>query len=775
MIRPAVHTWLRGLTVLLLALMMTAAAPHGVAGPRKPKPAAEGTDLSKHFENPLMSPPLWPVEQLRMALYQKLAAGKDDAFNQKRNGAVVFIDPSELTDEQFHALATMTNNINSHSSRMAWRVSTVEVGPLERYLNPEVVARLKANKYSRLFAVSALNIPKDGESGTPKHSERVLEELLRRLGIPREAIALGGSERRQCAACARLYLLATLLVFGHPYGRTEAEIAQLFKRIAEARERVAARGIAAQDREQGALERQSKRAEEARNGRAADQLGTDLNGVKEEMNKQLAKASTKNPELFVRALPCPAPNALSLHQPRRHGTVPPMPVLAAAVLTGDGPCPEEPEREEDAKGSRGATGLGATLTLPSMANGGIDFSTMQLRYLADPGDGSGLQYSFKAGLNPLKGDNRQSTGITAATQSSDAFFVWLSLNPSAFWVNLNPTEPDRIVDNQLGRTDAGRVMLEADLRMKKTVGELIHPHSALGRKFWPGIQGDCMSFRNWILPAPASVRQEGDKLYILDAPLDVKMEAQYLASTGKSSVRSCPQQDQATEDHNEERFRSLILPKLKHAINSAPEYAALRRVYLARVAAQWYRELSLARKTTYGHLIDSGDIGTWTTTDGWKPTDTFDRYVDSYTKGDVKVTDEITRGNTTYVRTYIYGGVDLTRIPLEKISDERFTADFAKLPQNVARSLQAPSATDGGDTVWLGSPTPRQAAGLSPSAHHVSAGAWALRLLPGLLLLVVVLLWRRRRRRNALVQRNPLRRAAAGDRGRSRGLSRRDP
>ncbi|MER5360765.1 hypothetical protein [Streptomyces sp. NPDC002785] len=772
MIRPAVNTWLRGLTVLLLALMMTlAAAPHGVADVMKPKPAAEGTDLSERFENPLMSPPLWPVAQLRMALYQALVAGKEDAFNQYRNGAVVFIDPSVLTDKQFQRIATMTNNVDNHSSRSVWSASTAEVGPLESYLKPEVVARLKADKYPRLFAISALNTPKEEETDTSQHSERVLQNLLEELGIPWQAIALAGSERRQCSACAPLYHPETPLVFGHPYGLTAAEIAQLDKNIAEARQKVAAKGTAAQNHEQGKVERQSKIGVGERNGRAADQIGTDLNGVKKEMNKQLDKASSANPELFVRTLPCPTPNAHSLHQPRRHRAVSPTLALAAAALKGDGPCPEE----EDAKGSPSATGLGATLTLPSMANGGIDFSTMQLRYLADPGDGSGLQYSFRADLNPLKGDNRQPTGITAATQSSDAFFVWLSLNPSAFWVNLNPTEPNRIVDDRLGRTDAGRVMLEADLRMKKTVGELIHPHSALGRKFWGGVQGDCLSFRNWILPAPASVRQEGDKLYILDAPLDVKMETQYLASHGKSSARSCPQQDQATEDHNEELFRSLILPKLKHAINSAPEYAALRRVYLARVAAHWYRELSLAKETTYGHLIDSGDVDSWTTTGGWKPTDTFDRYVDSYTKGDFKVTDKTTRGNTTYVHTYVYGGVDLTNIPLEKISDERFTADFAKLPQNIDRSLQAPSNTDGGDTVWLGSPTPRQAAGLGPSADPVSVGAWALRLLPVLLLPLVVLLWRRRRRLNTPVQASPLRRAAVGGRGGPRGPSRGTP
>ncbi|OEJ62284.1 hypothetical protein BGM19_33965 [Streptomyces agglomeratus] len=400
------------------------------------------------------------------------------------------------------------------------------------------------------------------------------------------------------------------------------------------------------------------------------------------------------------------------------------------------------------------------LAEPGMDPGGIDFSSMELRYLSDPGDGSGLQYSFSAGRDPKKGDARTSTGLTAADQASDAFFVWLSLHPSSFWVNLKPNEPDRIVDSRLGRTDAGRIMLQADLRMKKTVAKLIHPDAATGREFWNRVSGACMSFRTWILSAPASVHKNGDKLYILDAPLDVKMEAQYQQKTGASKAASCPQQDKAAEDRNERLFRSLILPKLKHSINTAPEYAELRRVYLARVAAEWYRELSRTKPTTYRDLVDKGDITPWQTESDWKPTDTFDQYVRSHTKGEFKVSKRTTSGNKIYVRTYSYGGVDLTRIPLRKVSDDRFAAQHAGLAKDIDQSLNAPRPASGG-TVLLGAPTPRQAAGLGPSEEPTSPAALALRLLPVLLLPLAALLWWRRRRLSDSASASPLRRAAA--------------
>ncbi|MDO0914955.1 hypothetical protein QQM39_30260 [Streptomyces sp. DT2A-34] len=744
------HPWARGLTALLLALLVSlGATPPATADGERPPGAAQGRDLSKTWENPLLAPPLEPVEQLRFELWRRLPkADKDLAFDRYRNGAAVFLDPTKLDyDDQIKPLLYETTTFSSMGSE-AWTASIVPLDPLRDYLKPGAVRRLDQADVSRLLTVSALNIQKS------KHSEAVLQRVLDKYHIGGGVVLLGSSERQQCSRCARLYAPETPTAYGRAYDLSVREWAQRAKDITQARKAVAQLGPEAELKAEKKVKRKYERLRKLRNGTALDKLVTDLDEVQK---KHLVELGDEPPAFSV-ARTCPHQGSQSLRL--RQTTV-----LAAAAKAA-GPC-DEAEDSAAAKASAGsATGLGSVLASPGMGTGGIDFSSMELRYLSDPGDGSGLQYSFSADFEPLKGDARTATGRGAVSQSSDAFFVWLSLTPQDFWVNLNPDEPDRIVDDRLGRTDAGRVLLEADLRMKKTVGKLIHPHSALGRKFWEGVRGDCMSFRNWILPAPASVHQDGDRLYILDAPLDVQMETQYLKDNGVSSAPSCPEQDQATEDHNEAHFRRLILPELKEAINTAPEYAALRRVYLARVAAEWYRDLSLTKKTTYGDLIDSGDIDAWRTADGWQPTDTFDRYVDSYTKGEFKITDRTTSGDTTYVRSYVYGGVDLTDIPVKEVADERFTADFAGLSERVDRSLNAPSAADGDETVWLGSPTPRQAAGLAPPEEPVSLGTWALRLLPALLVPLLALLWWRRHRLNTGSQASPLRRAAVGGRRR---------
>merc|ERR1719478_1884183 len=94
----------------------------------------------------------------------------------------------------------------------------------------------------------------------------------------------------------------------------------------------------------------------------------------------------------------------------------------------------------------------------------------------------------------------------ADNETEAAYLLWLEADTSSFWVNLNPTEPGRVIEKELGRTQVGRVMLEADLEMKKTVGKLIHPDSKVGKLFWANFYNNidpqasklCFSFRTWI-------------------------------------------------------------------------------------------------------------------------------------------------------------------------------------------------------------------------------------------------------------------------------------
>lgn len=376
--------------------------------------------------------------------------------------------------------------------------------------------------------------------------------------------------------------------------------------------------------------------------------------------------------------------------------------------------------------------------------GGVDFSTLDLRYVSDSYQGHAAQFAFKADATPE--DQPSYGGKQAAKLASDSFFVWLELPVDAFTVNLNPDEPKRIIDSQFGRTDAGRVLLQADLQMKKTTAQLIDPDTTFGRQFWDSLHGGenkCLSSRSWIVPGTATVHDDGDELYILDAPLTVKSESDYLKSSGAGDTQCSRNAD---SEYNQEIYRSTILPLIQKKVNEAPEYADLRRVYFSRVAAQWYRDRARTKHTAYSDLVDKGDIRRWVTQQGWTPKDTYDLYVKSYKEGEFHRTYTTTQGDTVLTETYIFGGVDFSAINENHLGGGAFAGQDPGLPQTVANAQFGAVSADGGKDVWLGgmtadrpitelafrSPTPATAtvsfylfAG-APVMAWLIAGAWLL-------------------------------------------------
>jgi hypothetical protein len=87
-------------------------------------------------------------------------------------------------------------------------------------------------------------------------------------------------------------------------------------------------------------------------------------------------------------------------------------------------------------------------------------------------------------------------------------------------------------------------------------------------------------------------------------------------------------------------------------------------------------------------------------------------------------------------------------VPLDQVSAAAFTAEDANIVQDVSQSLTTPTVA-GSDTIWLGAPTPLQAAHASrtsapPASSPLSAAT--LRWLPVLLLPILALARRRRAR-----------------------------
>ncbi|MFI9048159.1 nucleic acid/nucleotide deaminase domain-containing protein [Streptomyces sp. NPDC053427] len=660
---------------------------------------------------PLYDHPISQIGYERRVEAGMATPGDDRALN--RNAAVGFVDMSSEVAEALRAedpekeLEALSEKYGGYKIRQAAD-------------DPDLFASLGLDP----GVTALLVVPKLNNQST-RHSEMELLWTLRRKGIAWDRLLALWTERSPCT------------------GKPDSCFPQLRKLAPHIR-------IFLSEVHQTWANGDSKTIREAIN-----------RGLETELRRKKEKRSVQDPKIRSTVDSAFTPGTVSecqtsgLGAPRAGRSLALMAApspYGGSLRSAARPCGED-DTESGSQGRQPSV-LAKMLAMPQSDPGGIDFSSLNLRYLADSGSAkTGLRYSMGAAPVAPGGENLRSDGVKAVREASDAFFVWLSLRPSAFWVNLNPNEPERIVDRAFGRTDAGRILLQADLRMKKTIAQLIHPDTELGAAYWDRIQGTCMSMRTWIVPGEAKVHATPDELYIMDAPLKVKMETQYLQGRGAAGTKACAQQERSVEEHNESLFRDMILPKVEEAVNTAPEYAELRRVYLSRVAAEWYRDVSRRKNATYAKLIDRGDVGQWATTSDWKPRDTFDDYVDSYKKGEFKVTRRTTEGNVVYLQTYAFGGVDLTHVPFRKVDDGRFTAEWPNASTNVDRSWDRPvRGADGSERTLLlsGGPSPAEARNAADGSfswtEFVDSVPFRWALLGAVVVTFLVTRWRLRRR-----------------------------
>ncbi|MFJ8386589.1 hypothetical protein ACIQ9Q_19070 [Streptomyces sp. NPDC094438] len=320
--------------------------------------------------------------------------------------------------------------------------------------------------------------------------------------------------------------------------------------------------------------------------------------------------------------------------------------------------------------------------------GGVDFSTLELRYVGKPVKGQGLNYSFSAN----KVDESAGLGYGGQQKAgliSDSFFTWLALTPEKFWVNLNPDQPDKIMDKTFGTTDAGRVLLQADLEMKHDYAKDMDPRTGVGKQLWDKLQSENIpcthGVRNWIVPKPAEVREQDGGLYILDAPLKVNSVPQDFKTPSPNG--SC-NLTEAQHKRVQELMDSMIVPDIEKKVNTDAKYADLRAVYNARVAAEWIRQQDAKSPTDYHTVINSNQVADWPlrgTNASWTPEQTYKDYVKSFTQGDYSYPCQ----KAGQPGTCVMGGVDFSKSPKQNVSPAKFTAEHKNLPRTTDISVKA--------------------------------------------------------------------------------------
>lgn len=363
--------------------------------------------------------------------------------------------------------------------------------------------------------------------------------------------------------------------------------------------------------------------------------------------------------------------------------------------------------EEAKRFQRDANRLDTRGTLPRGGPGGVDFTTLELRYVGGLGKGKGMSYSMKADQMPDPDNNPGFGGEVRMQLSSDALFTWLALTPEKFWVNLNPDEPDRVMDAKFGKTDAGRVLLEADLEMKHDFSEAVNPDKHPGAKrYWdtaPRRDGiPCFpGVRMWIEPKPAQVREEDGGIYILDAPLKVSTQWLDVEHTEPGSTE-CKDLSDAEKKAIEQSIATNVMPVVEERINTDRDYADLRAVYTARVAAEYIRQQDAKTPTDFHKIINSDDATPWSLRaphEDWTREQVWNRYMDSIKKGIEWF--ELEYGGKVYNQGV--GGVDFSKQPKRNISKAQFDTENRDLDSTTTNSRKSDDASYRDlDTLYLG-------------------------------------------------------------------------
>ncbi|MFD3942695.1 LPXTG cell wall anchor domain-containing protein [Streptomyces sp. NPDC058579] len=333
--------------------------------------------------------------------------------------------------------------------------------------------------------------------------------------------------------------------------------------------------------------------------------------------------------------------------------------------------------------------------------GGIDFTTMELRYITEPVKGKGMDYGFKAKMNDDEDENPSWGGGAKIDLSSDTMFTWLALHPNRFWVNLNPDQPDQVTDDKLAKTDAGRILLEADLEMKHDLSRVMVPDNPVGNRLWDSFQhvngAPCWkTYRYYIEPAPAQVREEDGKLYILDAPMDVKA-----AKIDFDEGFKC-KQPESVQEYNFRQIQEIAIPEVEKLVNTAPQYADLRSVYTSRIAAEWIKQRDAVKPGDFHALIGSDDATAWPSRTKWDRDKVYADYMKSYREGDFHFKRTYPQDGSVLEFSFYLGGVDFSKQPKQNISKARFQAENPDMPDTVNAAVKSTTAYADTDTAFLG-------------------------------------------------------------------------
>ncbi|MDI6758946.1 MAG: hypothetical protein QMD94_04680, partial [Candidatus Omnitrophota bacterium] len=321
------------------------------------------------------------------------------------------------------------------------------------------------------------------------------------------------------------------------------------------------------------------------------------------------------------------------------------------------------------------------------------FRPLHLRYFSYDLNKDNFKFMFD------KGDVQQLEDGKFKEQSNDLlkyFLIGISLPDSKFWVNLRPESEDQIIEPELAQTDLGKVLLEADLQLKKDTAKYTSPETPEGRQYWDKLYkkaGELFGQENakistltrpWIVPGEIIVRETSESVFIYKSTLKVMLEDDYIKES-KSPLAAVysfnDPKEKALNEYSSQLIRELIIPKLTKEVNTSKRYAGLRQVFYSLILSRWFKarfgnsvsqltgspahrltgtpanQLTGVPTNSHIKLINSKNLTNLTSQTSWSKTTYFKEYQKSFSKGEYNLTEPVYTPTGQVIRNYFSGGI----------------------------------------------------------------------------------------------------------------------
>ncbi|MDP8212012.1 MAG: phosphoglycerate kinase [Candidatus Zapsychrus exili] len=293
-----------------------------------------------------------------------------------------------------------------------------------------------------------------------------------------------------------------------------------------------------------------------------------------------------------------------------------------------------------------------------------------------------LEFDFivDSGDNKLKGEQLKEESLKLIKY----FLATLTVPENELWVNLNPSQPDKIMPEKLGHTEMGRDLLAQDYILKQLTASLMHPEGETGKEFWnkiykrtkkefgtTDINTDTLN-RVWIVPSSATVYEKDNSAFVLESELKVLLDKEYLSTKEGTAL------DNSTTT---QIIKEIIIPELEREVNTGKNFALLRQISNSMILATWFK-MNLKESLLGKVYVDQNKVTGIDLENKNVKQEIYNQYLEAFKTGVYNYIKEEYNSETQEIipKKYFSGGMETKWSPKINVVNED-TADSALLAQ----------------------------------------------------------------------------------------------